>query len=124
MEVHIAMKIKKVHWILSIGILGLILFLGYIFRPMTMNDIYTEPNFKGTVTEVMDNSILVAVNEDEDEFKTSDKIVVSLDVKLKDSMTEFKVGDKVSVYYNGTILESYPAQVKEVYGIILTGESD
>lgn len=86
---------------------------------MTMNDIYKEPNFKGIVTEVSEHSILVSVSKDEDEFKSSDKISVSLNVKLKDSMTHFSVGDKVSVYYNGEIVETYPAQVKEVYAIIL-----
>jgi len=93
--------------------------MAYIFRPMTMNDIYKEPNFKGIVTEVSEHSILVSVSEDEDEFKSSDKISVSLNVKLKDSMTHFSVGDNVSVYYNGKIVETYPAQVKEVYAIIL-----
>ncbi len=113
------MKVKKVHWILLAVALMLILILVYIFKPMTMNDIYKEPNFKGIVTEVREKSILVSVNEDEDEFKISDKIFVSLNVKLKNSMTHFNVGDNVSVYYNGVILETYPAQVKEVYAIIL-----
>ena len=112
-------KLKKVHWILLTIVLMLILISAYIFRPMTMNDIYKEPNFKGIVIEVRENSILVSVNEDEDEFKSSDKISVSLNVKSKDSMTHFNVGDNVSVYYNGIILESYPAQVNGVYAIIL-----
>jgi uncharacterized protein YabE (DUF348 family) len=112
-------KQKKVLWIILAVALMLILILAYIFRPMTMNDIYKEPNFKGIVIEVTKNSILVSVNEDEDEFKSSDKISVSLNVKLKDSMTHFNVGDNVSVYYNGVILETYPAQVNEVYAIIL-----
>lgn len=90
---------------------------------MTMNDIYKESNFKGIVTEVREKTILVSVNEDEDEFKISDKIFVSLNVKLKDSMTYFNVGDNVSVYYNGVILETYPAQVNEVYVIILRDAS-
>lgn len=115
------MKLKKIHRILLIVALALmlILILAYIFKPMTMNDIYKEPNFKGTVIEVSENSILVSVNEDEDEFESSDKISVSLNVKLKDSMTHFNVSDNVSVYYNGVILETDPVQVKEVYAIIL-----
>ena len=118
------MKPRKVSWILFVVSLILIFFLMYIFKPMTMNDIYTKPNFKGTVVEVMDNSILVSVNENEEEFKSSDKISVSLDVKLKDSMTHFNIGDNVSVYYSGTILETYPAKINEVYAIILRGESE
>jgi len=34
-------------------------------------------------------------------------------------MTHFSVGDAVRVYYDGTIAESYPAQVDTVYAIIL-----
>ena len=89
---------------------------------MTMNDIYNEPNFRGVVLEVSNNYILVSVNQEENEIKSSDKISVSLDSKLKDSMTSFKVGDKVRVFYDGIILEIYPGRVNNVYAILL--ESD
>lgn len=88
--------------------------------PMSMNNVDKEPHFGGTVTEVYDNTILVSVNEGEDVRKSSDLISVSLNVKLKDSMTDFAVGDRVIVYYNGVIAESYPAQVNMVYAIVLT----
>ena len=115
-------KNKKICWVTAIAILLVSVVLAYLFKPMTMDDIYDEPNFKGVVTEVYDKGILVSVNEDEDEFKSSDKINVSLDVKLKDSMTNFEVGDKVRVFYDGTILESYPAQIHTVYAVLLIGE--
>ena len=35
-------------------------------------------------------------------------------------MTDFTVGDRVIVYYDGEIAESYPAQVNTVYAIVLT----
>ena len=89
---------------------------------MTMNDIYNEPNFRGLVLEVSDNTILVAVNQEENEIKSSDKISVSLDTKLKDSMTSFKVGDKVRVFYDGIILEIYPGRVNNVYAILLEND--
>ena len=89
---------------------------------MTMNDIYNEPNFRGLVLEVSDNTILVAVNQEENEIKSSDKISVSLDTKLKDSMTSFKVGDKVRVFYDGMILETYPGRVTNVYAILLEND--
>lgn len=94
--------------------------LAYLFKPMTMNDIYSEPNFSGVVDKVYDNSILVLVNSEEEIFKTSNAISVSLNVKLKDSMTQFSIGDEVSIYYDGTVAESYPAQINTVYAIILT----
>ena len=118
----IDIKNKKSCWVTLIGICVFTIILMYIFKPMTMNDIYDEPNFKGIVLEVSENSILVSVNEEEDEIKSSDKISVSLNVKLKDSITDFEVSDKVRVFYDGTILETYPAKVNEVYSIVLTNE--
>ncbi len=111
--------------IIATGVILLLfttLVLAYIFRPMTMNDIYNEPSFNGTVTEVHDKYILVAVDEESDAFKSSDLISVSLATKLKDSMTSFKIGDKIKVFYDGMIAETYPAQVHNVYAIIPIGK--
>lgn len=116
------MKKKKMLLILIIVIVIISLPILYFFKPMTMNDIYDKPNFTGVVEEVHDKAILVSVNEYEDEIKSSDKMVVSLEVKLKDSITRFKVGDKVKIFYDGTILESYPAQINFVYAILLINE--
>ena len=123
------MKNKKFLWlILSIGFIGFIAFsvLFYRFKPMTMKEVYKKPNFIGEVLEVYEGSILVAVDEAEEEFKSSDKINVSLEVKVKDDTTSLnieannvKVGNKVSVFYDGTILETYPAKLNTVYAIIL-----
>lgn len=116
------MKNKKILWII-LGVLLLIcLMFAYIFKPMTMNDIYSEPNFTGVVTEEFDKTIIVSVDEGEDELKISGKMSVSLDVKLKDSMTYFNIGDKVKVFYDGVIAESYPAQINTVYAILLVNE--
>lgn len=118
----IKIRNKKMFWFIPIGIFVVGIILIYLFKPMTMNDIYDKPNFKAVVTEVHDKSILVSVDENEDEIKSSDKMNVSLDVKLKDSMTNFQVGDKVHIFYNGTILETYPAQINTVYAILLINE--
>jgi len=88
-----------------------------------MNTVVDEPNFCGIVDQVYEQSILVRVNEDEGEIKSSDLMSVSLDVELKDSMTYFEIGDEVRIYYDGSIAESYPAQINKVYAIILV-ESD
>lgn len=118
----INIKNKKSCWFILISICVFAIILIYIFKPMTMNDIYDKPNFKGIVLEVFEGAILVSVNEEEDEIKSSDKISVSLDVKLKDGITNFEVGDKVRVFYDGTILETYPAQINKVYAILLPNE--
>ena len=94
----------------------------YITKPLTINDVFQhKPNFSGTVVEINDdNSILVKVNENEPIIKSSDKIQVSLDVKMKGlSFRNFNIGDEISVYYEGINVDSYPAQINEVYGIIL-----
>lgn len=93
-------------------------------KTINMNNVFDEPNFTGIVDEVNKGSILVSVNEDEDEIKSSDLISVLLDVELKDSITDLKVGDEVRVYYDGSIAESYPAQVDKVYAIILVDSSE
>ena len=116
------MKNKKVFGIIIGALVLICLVLAYFFKPMTMNDIYNEPNFTGVVTEVFDKGITVSVDEGEDELKSSDKISVSLNAKLKDSTTNFDVGDKVKVFYDGVIIESYPAQIKTVYAILLENE--
>lgn len=88
--------------------------------PMSMHNIAKEPHFAGTVAEVYDNTILVIVDEGEEVRRSSDLMSVSLNVKLKDSMTHFNVGDRVIAYYNGEIAESYPAQINTVYAIVLS----
>ena len=103
-------------------LLLLLILLTGCTRPMNMNTVLNEPNFTGIVEEVNDQSILVRVNEDEEEIRSSDLISVSLDVEIKDSMNEFNIGDEICVYYDGNIAESYPAQVNRVYAIVLVNE--
>lgn len=88
-------------------------------KKINMNNVSNEPNFMGTVKEINEYSILVTVNENEDEFQSSDLISVSLDAKLKDSTGSFNIEDEVRVYYDGNIAESYPAQINNVYLIDL-----
>lgn len=129
-------KIKRNHFtempkskdvVLYIGLfVGIFIVLGsiyaYITKPLTMNDVFQhKPKFSGTVVEINnDTSILVKVNENDSIIKSSDLILVSLDVKMSDvsvSGCDFDIGVEVSVYYDGTVAESYPAQINEVYAI-------
>lgn len=111
-------KSKKIIIVVILCILFVLCF--FLFQPMNMHNVIKEPNFTGIVKEINESSILVAVNQDEDEFKSSDLINVSLHQKLEDGTAEFNLGDTVTVYYDGTILESYPALVNNVYVITLT----
>lgn len=116
------MKNRKVSFFSVIGIFILGIGLFYLFKPISMDELNKKPNFTAVVTEVYDKEILVAVDKDQDEYKSSDKIIVSLDVKLKDKLVSFKAGDKVRIFYDGNILESYPAQIRKVYAILLINE--
>lgn len=108
----------------SLILLVLFVLLFSCSKGVDIDNVEDQPNFSGIVDEVNENSILVKVNEGEDEIQSSDLISVSLDVKLKDGITNFLVGDEVRVYYDGTILESYPAQVNQVYLIMLVTPVD
>ena len=76
-------------------------------------------NFSGIVAEVSDRSLLIEVNEEEEEFKSSNLIQVSLIDESVANKIAFSPGDEVIVYYDGRILESYPAQINQVDLIIL-----
>lgn len=86
-------------------------------KQVTMKNLDKQPSFIGLIEEVHERSILVRVSETEN--IGSDLVSVSLNVKLKDSETEFEVGNQVEVYYDGNIAESYPAQVHHVYAVVL-----
>jgi hypothetical protein len=78
----------------------------------------TEPAiFEAEIIETGDR-LLVAPDEDSSEYKSSDKISVGLleteffdDKGEKVSSDIFKPGDRIKIYYNGIIAESYPAQI-------------
>lgn len=102
--------------------LFMLLFLSGCTPKMNMNNVLDEPHFIGIVDEVSETSITVSVNEDEEAYKSSDLIVVSLNVEIKDGLSEYHIGDEVCVYYDGNIAESYPAQVNKVYAITIVNE--
>lgn len=68
--------------------------------------------FQATVIEVTDSSILVKPVDDSPELDSSDQFSVPNTEKLA-----LQTGDTVEITYNGEILESYPAQLGEVYEI-------
>ena len=99
------------------------LFLSGCINGLDMKTVHNEPNFAGVVVEVFDNSILVSVNENDAPHIGGGLAFVSLDVYLRDSMTDFMSGDEVVVFFDGMILDSYPLQIVNVYAIILTSQS-
>lgn len=81
-----------------------------------LQEIYdNKPSIRGIVKEIEDDTILI---ESRDRAQAGD-IRVSTDVELKGGLVDFKVGDLIIVYYDGTIMESSPAQINEVYAFKL-----
>ena len=76
-----------------------------------------KQSFTGVIKEVNMNNLMVLVDENQEEYKSSDILSVSLDYKDRDRKIILNRGEPVRVYYNGMILESYPGQVTEVYKI-------
>ena len=87
-------------------------------RELTMEEVLeNEPCITGTVTEVEDRYLYLEC-EPTPQIPTTD-YRISLDVEVKDSMTEFHVGDEVVVYYDGNIAETAPLEINKVYAITL-----
>ncbi len=84
-----------------------------------LTDNTQEITFQATVIEVTDDSILVEPAEESLELNSADKFSVPNKEKLA-----LQVGDIVKIVYNGEILESYPAQLGEVYKITLLEQTE
>lgn len=71
-------------------------------------------SFTASVLENKKTSILVQPSEGEDELNSSDKILVRVpkDSAVLEDLSEFAVGSKVKITYEGAIMESHPAQIK------------
>lgn len=79
--------------------------------------ISNEPSIVGIIKEVNENSVLIE-NE-------SGEYVVSLNVENSDGIySPIMIGDEVTVYYGGSIAESYLMQINKVYAILLKEPAD
>ena len=70
----------------------------------------TECLFCGTITQVEENLFFVEPDEGEKIRQSSDLIMVG---KLKlDTNVKYEVGERIRIFYDGTVMETYPAQIK------------
>lgn len=76
-------------------------------KPITSD---VTSTFTGTITEIYDQTALVQVDEGEI-IKSGSRVHVDLS---KNSETDFHVGDKVKVGYDGDVRESDPLQINVV----------
>ena len=86
---------------------------------LSFADITHGTTFQATVIEITDSSILVKPVDGSLELDSSDKFSVPNTKKLA-----LQTGDTVEIVYNGDILESYPAQLGEVYKITLLEQTE
>lgn len=73
---------------------------------------------KAKILELDDAFILVEPLEGSPELNSADKINIPNEGNI-----DFHIGDEIEIEYSGGILESYPAQLGEVYNIKVTKET-
>ena len=62
------------------------------------------------ITQVEENLFFVEPDEGEKIRQSSDLIMVG---KLKlDTNVKYEVGERIRIFYDGTVMETYPAQIK------------
>ena len=74
-----------------------------------------EFSFQATVLEVNENSLLVEPVQGCPERNSADRIELSLQDKTSWPMPQ--VGDTVDVFYNGELMETYPARIGKLYRV-------
>ena len=106
-------------------VLTLVCVLCLVGCTRTMNDVIgNEPQFFGSVAEVLEGSIIVNVDSSEVEYDNCPIVTVPLDVEIADSYLDCSVGDEIVVYYDGKIIAGEPAVLKKVYAITLKTPAD
>jgi hypothetical protein len=114
---EVYMSKKSILWIIAL-ILGAAVVLA-IINGVIKNDTGIGfgdkvETFNAVVLENNKTSLMVEPLEGEDELRSSDKISVSVvkDGAVFEDLSSFKAGSTVKITYDGTIMESYPAQIR------------
>ena len=100
----------KRYWIVLLALLCILSLTAC--KAAFKEDVYS---FEATVLEVHDTYLLVEPAEGAWERSSADKIEVSLQDKTSWPIPQ--VGDTVNVFYNGELMEIYPARVGKVYRV-------
>ena len=83
-----------------------------------------EPSFRGVVTSIEEDRILIRVNHGEAIKAPHPYVSVSLAVKNADGKYFGEVGDEVEVYYDGTVSDGEIGKVDHVYCILIMTPAD
>ena len=78
--------------------------------------------FQAIILDIYDSYYLVEPIEGSQKLKSSDQIIVPM--KNLDPSLEPEAGDIIEITYDGSIAESYPAQITEVYSIKVIQEAN
>lgn len=79
-------------------------------------------SFQATILEINEYSMLVEPLPGSLELDSADKF--SLPIKSMPPSPEAEVGDVIEIQYNGEIMESYPAQLGQIYGTAVIMEKE
>ncbi|MCM1190337.1 MAG: hypothetical protein NC541_13705 [bacterium] len=73
--------------------------------------------FRAVIREIGSRTMIVTPLSEDGDYRVRDEIAVSMSLLPEDA--EPQVGDIVIIAFNGEIMETYPAQLGEVYSITL-----
>ena len=76
-----------------------------------------QTSFEALILEVHPDSLLVEPGEDTAERLSSGKILVSLEGLSREELPELAAGQRILIFYDGQIAESFPAQITTVIAI-------
>lgn len=76
-------------------------------------------DFDAKVLEVFDHAVLVEPLAGEPERKSADQIMISTVEISADRLPPLEEGTVIRIAYSGSIAESYPAQIHEVFAVSL-----
>ncbi|MEL7648032.1 MAG: DUF3221 domain-containing protein [Sedimentibacter sp.] len=107
------MNKKSIIWIIALLVCAAIV-LTVVNKLMEKKESTNEVSFTATVLENKKTTLLVEPEKGQDELNSSDRISVSVvkDGEVFEDLSQFTEGSRVKITYDGTIMESYPAQIR------------
>jgi len=112
------MSKKSIIWIIVLILCSVVVLsiVNRVIENNAGNNYMEKKSFTATVLENKGTSLLVEPDQGEDELSSSDKISVRVpqDGAVLKDLSEFTQNSKVKITYDGTIMESYPAQINAI----------
>lgn len=107
---------KPAFWMIIVAVIACIgAAVCFLTNPVSKSEPEGSVTLRATVLEISDGYLLVEPVEGSPELSSTNRI--SLMIQNMPPSPEPQVGDVVEIQYDGAIMESYPAQLGQVYGI-------